>query len=211
MPRGRSEKVSPEPFSKLIGDYSNSEKFEGFSPSTQRWVLRVLGYAAKVLGHIPTAEIDPAYVQAFLDGLSDRKGIQEQARKALHMLEAWAIVRRRLARSITLGTEVIGSRGAREPWSEQEIALAVAHCTPAIAKAIQLGASTGQRLGDLVRMRWDHLQVERGRLGIRVVQEKTGVAIWAPILAEIRVDPRRLGPRRPDDPAQAHRSPVDAR
>jgi integrase len=184
MPRGRSVSREPERFRKLIGDFSNSEKFDGFSPATQKWVLRVLGYSMRVLGDIPTTEVDPAYVQAFLDGLSDRTGIQEQARKALKMVERWALVRRRLKYPIVLGTEIVGSDGAREPWLEQEVASAIEHSPTEIGRAILLAASTGQRLGDLVRMRWDHLRVIRGRLGIDVLQQKTKLAIWAPIITE---------------------------
>jgi integrase len=184
MPRaGSVRKV--ERFRELIGDFSSSEKFNGFGPATRKWVLHVLRYAEKVLGDIPTAQVNRAFVQSFLDGLSDRKGIQEQARKALRMLEKWAIKRNRLAGLITLETDIIGSDGAREPWTEPEIALAVAHCTEPMARVIQLCASTGQRLGDCTRMRWDDLHVERGRLGIYIVKmEKTKRPQWCPIIHE---------------------------
>jgi integrase len=183
MPRAGSVK-KVERFYELIGDFSRSDKVDGFALATRKWMLHVLRYAEDVLGHVPTAQVDSAYVQAFLDGLSDRKGIQEQARKALRMLEKWALVRRRLAHPITLGTEIVGSDGAREPWTESEIALAVERCSEPMARVIQLAANTGQRLGDLVRMRWSDLHVERGRLGINVVQGKTKRALWCPIIHE---------------------------
>lgn len=184
MPRVRSAGAGPELFRKLIDDFLDSEKFAGYKTATQISIHRTLGYAAGVLGAIPTKDIDPAYVQSFLDGLSDRPGIQENARKGLKMLERWALVRRRLSRSITLGTEVPRAQGAREPWTDQEIALAVEHCSPEMVRAVQLGSFTGQRVGDLVRMRWGDLRTIRGRLGIDLVQQKTDMAIWCPIIAE---------------------------
>ena len=123
-------------------------------------------------------------MQAFLDGLSDRPATQEQARKALQALEKWAVVRRRLPRQITLGTEVLGSQGAREPWSEEEVAIAE-HCgRPDLERTVTLGANTGQRLGDMCRMRWADVRVYRGRLGIDLTQEKTKKPLWVPVIQE---------------------------
>ena len=138
----------------------------------------------EALGSLTIAEIDPAFVQAFLDGLSDRPATQEQARKALQALEKWAVVRRRLPRQITLGTEVLGSQGAREPWSEEEVAIAE-HCgRPDLERTVTLGANTGQRLGDMCRMRWADVRVYRGRLGIDLTQEKTKKPLWVPVIQE---------------------------
>jgi integrase len=141
--------------------------------------------AARNLGQLPTSEVDSAYTQAFLDGLADVPGTQYQARKALRMLEKWAILHRRLPRPITYGTEIVGIRDHREPWLEHEIALALEHAGEDLSKAIQLASWTGQRLGDLCAMRWDHLRIIKGRLGIDIArQQKTGRQVWAPILPE---------------------------
>jgi integrase len=185
MPRGRAPGVSLERFNKLIDDYLDSAKFNSFRDATRKWMRYVLGLAARSFGHVPTPMVNVPCVQAFLDGLSHVPGVQYQARKALRMLEKWALRYGRLSRPITYGTEIIGIQGAREPWSELEVALAVEHVGPNMAKAIQLISWTGQRLGDIARMRWDHLRLVKGRLGIEIArQEKTGRAVWAPILPE---------------------------
>jgi integrase len=184
MQRGRPFGTNLELFEKLIDDYIDSPKFEAFGDKTQKWMRRALGLAARVLGPLPTTEIDSAYVQACLEGFSARPGTQYQVRKALRMLEKWATLHRRLTRPITYGTEIIGLHGAREPWTEQEVAIAVEHVGHELAKAIQLTSWTGQRLGDICRMRWDHLRTVKGHLGIDIVQQKTKRKVWAPILQE---------------------------
>jgi len=183
MPRGRAPNVSLERFQKLIDDYIDSPKFKTFRPATQKWMRYVLGLAGRSFGHVPTPMVHVPIVQAFLDGLLHVPGIQYQARKALRMLEQWALRYGRLAQPITYGCEILGIEGHREPWRDDEIALAVEHVPQELGKAIQLTGWTGQRLGDICAMRWDHLRTIEGRLGIQIdAQEKTGRRVWAPIL-----------------------------
>jgi hypothetical protein len=170
----------------VIRDFLVSEKFASFAHNTQvHWRHKLkLAELENGLGGLSIHEIDSAYVQDFLDGLAQWPSTQAAARKALRALEKWAVVRRRLPRQITFGTQIVGSRGAREPWLDAEVALAVANTPPELARAITLVSYTGQRLGDASRMLWDHLRVYRGRLGIDVDVEKTKLPIWVPVLPE---------------------------
>jgi integrase len=43
-----------------------------------------------------------------------------------------------------------------------------------------MGANTGQRGSDLVKMRWTDIEEVQGRPGVNVVQQKTGLKIWVP-------------------------------
>jgi len=134
----------------------------------------------ETLGAIPVEEMRPALVQAFLDGLADRPGTQKLALTALKSLERVALVRDWLPRSITAGVEVIGSDGGHVPWSDEQVAMAETKSAPHLARVITLGANLGQRGSDLVRMRWSDIEEWDGRLGINVVQQKTGLKIWIP-------------------------------
>jgi integrase len=170
-----------------------SEKFASLAPNTQvnwRHKLR-LAEIETGLGGLSIHEIDSGYVQDFLDGLAQWPATQAAAKKALKAVEKWAVVRRRLPRPITFGTDIIGSTGAREPWLDREVELAIANASPELARAIQLVSYTGLRLGDVSRMRWGDLRVYRGRLGIDVDVEKTHIPMWAPVLPEL--EPLLLG------------------
>ena len=50
---------------------------------------------------------------------------------------------------------------------------------------IALAANTGQRGSDLVRMRWNDIEMVDGRPGINVTQQKTGLVIWVPFTQEL--------------------------
>ena len=181
MPRGKRH-VTSEAFASVIKAYLASPKFEGLAWETQRNYHRylILAEHPDCLGSVPVDAMRPALVQAFLDGLSDRPGAQVVAQVALKALEKWAVVRDLLPRSITMGTEVVGSDGGHEPWSDEFVAIAERKTAPHLSHAITLAANTGQRGSDLVKMRWTDIEAVSGRPGINVVQRKTKLKIWVP-------------------------------
>ena len=184
MPRGRKfyGAITGEVFASVIKAYLASPKFQGLGPETQRSYRRALLLAEHRdgLGSIPIEEMRPALVQAFLDGLAERPAAQQKAKRVLKALESWALVRDLLPRSITEGTEAPGSDGGHEPWSDEHVTLAEITCALHVARAVTLGANTGQRGSDLTRMRWTDLESVDGRPGINVVQQKTGRRLWVP-------------------------------
>lgn len=187
-------------FAHVIDAYLNSAKFKALSAATQKSYERYLLIAANpgALGRYSAKEMRPKLVQDFLDGFAGRPGSQINARVALKAVEKWAIVRDLLAQVITLGTEVEGSDGGHEPWSDTQIAAAELHAQPEISRAVTLAANTGQRGSDLVRMRWSDIEEVDGRPGINVIQRKTKLKIWIPmtepLIAAIATWERRPAP-----------------
>lgn len=181
-PRGHS-RIEAGAFAAVIRSYLSSPKFQALAPSTQDGYRRylLLAETPEGLGAVPVDEVRPALVQRFLDGLASRPGSQKNARVALKALERWAVVRDLLPFPITTGTEVIGGGEGHRPWSEAQIALAIQHARPEVARAITLGASTGQRRSDLIKMRWNDMENVDGRNGINVTQRKTGLQLWIPL------------------------------
>jgi integrase len=122
----------------------------------------------------------PALVQGFLDGFRNKQAAKQKARAVLKQVENFAIVRELLPIPITIGTKAPGSKGGHTPWTDEQVEYAQSAVSPYLAKAITLGANTGQRGSDLIRMCWNHIVDKRGRLGIKVTQLKTGLKIWVP-------------------------------
>jgi integrase len=163
-----------------------SDKFGRLSASTQRNYRAVLAIAERSLGTLDVVELDSYFTQAFLDGMADRPGVQRVAHVAIKSVERWALVRRLLPRPISLGCEHVKSDGAREPWSDGEVALAEQHARPDLARTVTLAANTGQRIGDLVAMRWSAFRSYRGHEGVDIVQQKTGLKLWVPLTSELQ-------------------------
>jgi integrase len=183
----RADKIKPDCFAAVIKAYLRSPKFDALAVHTRSNYGYCLRAAERpdALGAFPVHVIRPSLVQAFLDGFADRPAQQRSAQTALRAVEKWALVRDLLPYPITHGTEAPGSTGGHEPWTEEQVVLAERHARPHLARVVTLGANTGQRGSDLVKMRWSDIEEYDGRLGINVTQQKTGLVIWIPFTQEL--------------------------
>lgn len=185
--RQRRGHIKGGTFATVIRAYLSSPKFDSLAKSTRVGYRYLLGLAEQpeTLGAYPVDVIRPALVQAFLDGLADRPAQQRNAQTALKAVEKWAIVRDLLPYPITTGTEAPGGTGGYGPWDDEQVELAERTLKPYLARVITLGANTGQRGSDLVKMRWSDIEEYEGRPGINVTQKKTGLVIWVPFTQEL--------------------------
>lgn len=179
-PNEHSAHIGDSTFAAVIRAYLASPKFASLEPGTQEGYLRLLKFAQGELGHIPVTVIRPALVQGFLDGLASLPSKQQNARVALKAVEKWAIVRDLLPHTITLGTEVVGGGDGHQPWSDQQIEIAIRHAKPELSRVVLLGSATGQRGSDLIKISWADLEEIDGRMGVNVTQKKTGLQLWIP-------------------------------
>ena len=173
---------------------------DGWAEATKDQWARELKFASRpdCLGAVPLVEIRPALVQVYLDQLAGLPGKQTAALAAFRQVEKWAFVRDMLRQPLTTGVRVSKPQGGHKPWTEEQVALAEKYARPDIARAITLGANTGQRISDLVRMGPTDIERDHGIDGINVIQEKTRRPVWVPILsplaAAMETWERRPGP-----------------
>jgi integrase len=184
--RGQSGIVAGT-FAQVVSAYLASDRFARLADTTRQGYQYILTLAQhpNALGLAPVETMRPALTQAFLDGFADRPAQQKRIRTVFMAVERWAMVRDLLPHSITYGTEAPGSKGGHVPWSDAMVALAEQYARPDIARIITLGANTGQRSSDLVKMRWTDVEVYEGRAGINVIQRKTGLRLWVPMTEEL--------------------------
>ena len=175
--------VSADSFYALCRDYRMSDKFKSLGQETQKLWGRELEFACRpnCLGHLSAFDVGPAETEEYLDGWSDKPGKQAAALTAFKQLEKWALKKKRIKIQFTLGVEIQKSDGGHIPWTDGHVELGEAKARPDLARVITLGAATGQRGSDLIRLMPSDIEVVRGIRGINVKQVKTGVELWIPI------------------------------
>lgn len=170
-------------FAALARAYMASPKFAAYADETrelwQRYLLRAS--RPEMLGAVSLQTIRPALVQAYIDGMTGKPGKQVASLAAIKQLESWAIVRDFLGRSITTGVETEESNGGHTPWSDIHVELVERHGRWDFSRLVTLGANTGQRGSDLIRMGWSDIETYKGVQGINIKQKKTGTEVWIPI------------------------------
>jgi len=191
--RGRPRKqtapmVMENSFAAVIRTFMTSTYWDSLKPATRdTWgrELRLIASSADGLGGVPVDEVRPKLVQAWLEGFATKPGKQHVCLHALRRLAKWAMVRELLpGGDITFGCTINRGKGGRKPWTDEQIATALAHAPRRFYRAIRLGAETGQRPSDLVRMKWADLETIDGRLGINLVTKKVGLTLWIPFTRE---------------------------
>lgn len=185
-------------FANVIRQYQGSAAYKDLAPSTRRNYGSVLRIAEEAIGGFSVQQIRPSVIQSFLDGLADTPGKQTIARTAIKAVEKFALVRDLLLFPISTGTEVVGSDGGHEPWTDEQVRLAETHARTDLARVITLAVNTGQRGSDVVRMCASDVEVNHGHPGINVIQRKTGVRLWVPftpdLIAAMATWEKRPGP-----------------
>jgi integrase len=184
-PRRIAARIMAGTFAHVIRQYQASEKYRDLAASTRRNYDAVLRLAEDALGAYSVQQIRPAVIQTFLDGLAETPGKQIIARTAIKAMEKWALVRDFLMYPITTGTEVLGTDGGHEPWTDAQVKLAEEKARPDLARVVTLAVNTGQRGSDVVRMCPSDIEVHHGHPGINVIQRKTGVRLWVPFTPEL--------------------------
>lgn len=174
-------------FTALASAYLASPQFAKYADSSKVMWGRYLRLAAEPdrLGSVSLQTIRPALVQAYLDGMEGKPGKQTATLAAIKQLEGWAMPRDFLGRDITRGVKAEKSDGGHIPWADAHVALVEKHGRSDFKRVITLGANTGQRSSDLIRMGWSDIEIYKGVRGINVTQKKTGRQIWIPITAHL--------------------------
>jgi integrase len=77
---------------------------------------------------------------------------------------------------------VHSEKKSHKPWPGHVIDKAVSAADPVLRLALYLLLFTGQREGDVIRMKWNDIRDDE----IMVVQEKTGTKVWIPLHRDLK-------------------------
>lgn len=180
-------RVAPEPtrqtFDGLVKDYLRSARYRKLAPRTARDYEKVLAWVTDKLGQMPVAGIQRK------DIIRARDANAETVRFANYIVQVLRIL---LEHSIDLGwrtdnpargISLLKSDGpTRQPWPTDMIAAYRAAATGRALLIFEMCLGTGQRIGDVLKMRWSDIDGD----GIRVRQGKTGSDLWIPFTPRLR-------------------------
>jgi integrase len=192
--------VSRSPvFASLCEDFLASPTFQSLADESRKlWEreLRAAGALDK-LGSYRLRDIGAAEISDYLDSLMGRPGKQAASLSAMRAMERWGLTRRLMRHPFCYGVKTERPQGGHKPWTDQQVSVAIGRARADISRAVVLGAYTGQRGSDLVRIGWSDVHTIRGRQWIRLRQKKTGREFMVPIMADLAAH-MRTWERRPE-------------
>lgn len=164
-----------------------SQENGGYAETTKRaWRLE-LNFACRddIIGRLPISELWPGVIREYLAGWADKPAKQRNALDALKQLDVWMAGLFKEHRSFVYGLKRPAIKDGHTPWSDEQVAIGEKYARSSLSRIITLGANSGQRGSDLVRMGWSDLETFRGMAGINVTQKKTGRKLWIPVNNEL--------------------------
>lgn len=168
----------------MLERYAASEQFTALSAATRKDYARYVEFWTAHLGKFGAADIRASHILHVRD--EEYAGKLSTGNHAVAVLSAaykWGIPRDYAVHNPAKNVpkSKIESDG-RLPWPPWALEIAHRHFRPELRRAVALGLYTGQRLGDVLRMRRDHVQGN----AIRVKQSKTKKDLDVPIHGALR-------------------------
>jgi integrase len=157
-----------------------SNEFRSLASATQRNYREALQRLSD-LDATPLQDIRRAAILSHLDALGDRPGAACIFLTASKRFWRYAIEREWADHNPVTGLRA-PKLGEHRRWEPDEVRAFLEGASPHVRIGILLALYTGQRLSDVVRMKWS--DIEEGF--IHVVQQKTGTALVIPIHDTLR-------------------------
>ncbi|MEL6828233.1 MAG: tyrosine-type recombinase/integrase [Pseudomonadota bacterium] len=183
--RDKPRRVIARNFGALIDSYRKSPRYRNLKPRTGLDYDKHLDWFREIMG-----EANPARMQR-KDVIRLRDANAEKAYFANYSLRVLRVL---MEHCVDLGwretnpargvPEIKTAKKEREPWPQALLEAFRGSCALGTRERLvmELCVGTGQRIGDVLQMRWSDIQDG----GFAVKQGKTGKELWIPILPELQ-------------------------
>lgn len=178
-------KITARSFKALIKSYHRSSRYTQLKPRTALDYDKYLRFFEDVMGDANPVNMKRKDVIRLRDSNADKPYFANYSLRVLRVL---------LEHCVDLGwremnpargvSEIKTVKKARSPWPQELLDQYRIACPLGTRErlAMELCVGTGQRIGDVIEMRWSDIQDG----GFAVRQNKTGKQLWIPILPELQ-------------------------
>jgi len=162
--------------------YVKSAEFHHLAPGTQRDYRRYLNRLDNSVGHRQMGEISNDFLHAIRDKLKTTPSAANHTIAVVSTLFRFALARRIVKADPTTGIGRLKGGDPYERWSAADLTAFRACASPTMRLALELGLYTGQRLGDVIALRW--ADYDGARVSVR--QQKTGARLSIPVHPDLK-------------------------
>lgn len=184
---GRTRRAAPTyNVASLAREYQASATFARLAENTQRSYAVQIERIIATWGDYPANDLMPADIRLVLESGQLGAATCNIVRAVLGVIYRWG---RRNDRTTLDPVKDIDRQevGEHDPWPEDILEAALASDDDQVRLAVHLLYFTGQRIGDVMAMRWGNIRGDH----IFVKQMKTGKIVEPPLIAELQVELNR--------------------
>ena len=180
-----TNRVEVRNFAALIASYRNSPRYKKLKPRTALDYDRYLDFFISIMGTASPAAMKRKDVIRLRDSNADKAYFANYSLRVLRVLMEHCVDLGWSEANPAKGVQEFKTeKSEREPWPSELLARYRSLCALGTRERLvmELCVGTGQRIGDVLEMRWSNIQ--DGAFVIR--QNKTGKELWLPILPELQ-------------------------
>lgn len=168
---------------KMIDAYLKSTKWAELSKSTQKSYARNLAFFAEKMREFEPDRIKTRHLNDILEQLRAKPTDANRKMAVLSAVYTWGIKKGWCKTNPAISVDKLKPTGQhRGPWPLDLIEAARDTATGDTALLFEMLLGTGQRISDVLRMRWSDMDSD----GIRVTQHKTEATIYVPLTDRLR-------------------------
>jgi integrase len=179
---GAHQRKTAMTFNALIESYRASPRWQRIAPKTRREYERMLAYISDKVGDHSALRIERRHVIKARDDNAHRPAAANKIVTMLSVLLEHAIDLGWRRDNPAKGVEHFKGGEGHKPWPTWAIANFRAVAAGPERTAFELCLGTGQRIGDVLAMRWDDIEGDE----IFIKQSKTGTELWVPFTDDLR-------------------------
>ncbi|WP_322995428.1 site-specific integrase [Castellaniella sp.] len=175
--------------SSLIMRYRESAEWKDSTERTKKERIRWLSIINEYFGELPVAAFDRSdrikpIIRKWRDQRRDTPRSADYGIQVLSVLLSFAVNEGKLASNPCFGLKALYNKDRAEIiWTDSDIAQMKAGSPLWLARMIDLAATSGLRLGDLVRLAWSH--IGEHEIEIRTNKSRQRIAVLIPIYADL--------------------------
>ncbi len=181
---GRSRPAAKNTWKGLIDRYKRDDKFASKSARTREDYERVMVYLIDKIGDRDPAKMTTPVIYEMMDANRHRYRFANYVVQVMSILLGHAKKIGWVEHNAATGVEKLKSGGepVNRPWSQETIDALLAHADHRARLVFEMCYGTGQRIGDVLSMRWSDIRVGE----IHLTQNKTGADLVIPMTDRLR-------------------------
>jgi integrase len=160
----------------LIEAFKGSTEYKALKDQVKKHYSRNFDEMIARIGDLQASAMTRAVFLKWRDNLKDTPSKANNFIATVSRLYSWGIDRELLTVNPARDIKKL-KIGEWRSWKDHEIDAFLKVASPETALALCLALYTGQRLSDVINMKWNQISDN----GIEVVQKKTGAKVWIPI------------------------------
>lgn len=179
------QRVISKNFKALVMHYRKSPRYTRLKPRTALDYDKYLDFFIEIMGDANPATMKRKDAIRLRDANAEKPYFANYSIRVLRVLMEHCVdLGWRDDNPVKGVAEIKSEKKEREPWPQALLELFRANCPRDTRERLlmELCVGTGQRIGDVLEMRWSDIQ--EGGFVIR--QNKTGKELWVPILPELQ-------------------------